>query len=95
MGADARRARRDHDQLHRPGRPGGHPGAARAAGAACAANLIAPVIPCHRVLRTDGSLGGYYYGLERKQWLLSTRGGVSAPAPALGLPARASRSPRG
>lgn len=48
--------------------------AARAAGAACAANLIAPVIPCHRVLRTDGSLGGYYYGLDRKEWLLRHEG---------------------
>ncbi len=52
----------------------GIPGAARAAGAACAANLIVPVVPCHRVLRTDGSLGGYYYGLERKHWLLSHEG---------------------
>jgi methylated-DNA-[protein]-cysteine S-methyltransferase len=52
----------------------GIPRAARAAGAACAANLIAPVVPCHRVLRTDGSLGGYYYGLARKQWLLRHEG---------------------
>jgi methylated-DNA-[protein]-cysteine S-methyltransferase len=52
----------------------GHPGAARAAGAACAANLIAPVIPCHRVLRSDGSLGGYYYGLPVKDWLLRHEG---------------------
>jgi methylated-DNA-[protein]-cysteine S-methyltransferase len=50
------------------------PGAARAAGAACAANLIAPMVPCHRVLRTDGSLGGYYYGLPCKQWLLRHEG---------------------
>jgi methylated-DNA-[protein]-cysteine S-methyltransferase len=48
----------------------GIPGAARAAGAACAANLVAPVVPCHRALRSDGSLGGYYYGLARKEWLL-------------------------
>jgi methylated-DNA-[protein]-cysteine S-methyltransferase len=48
----------------------GNPDAPRAAGAACAANLIAPVVPCHRVLRTGGSLGGYYYGLDRKRWLL-------------------------
>lgn len=48
----------------------GNPRAVRAAGAACAANLIAPVVPCHRVLRSDGSLGGYYYGLSRKEWLL-------------------------
>jgi methylated-DNA-[protein]-cysteine S-methyltransferase len=52
----------------------GIPGAARAAGAACAANLAAPVVPCHRALRSDGSLGGYYYGLERKQWLLHHEG---------------------
>jgi methylated-DNA-[protein]-cysteine S-methyltransferase len=51
--------------------------AARAAGAACAANLIAPVVPCHRVLRTDGSLGGYYYGLPRKQWLLRHEGAAA------------------
>jgi methylated-DNA-[protein]-cysteine S-methyltransferase len=48
--------------------------AARAAGAACAANLIAPAVPCHRVLRSDGSLGGYYYGLARKRWLLRHEG---------------------
>jgi methylated-DNA-[protein]-cysteine S-methyltransferase len=49
----------------------GQPTAPRAAGAACAANLIAPVIPCHRILRSDGSLGGYYYGLPWKEWLLA------------------------
>ena len=48
--------------------------AARAAGAACAANLVAPVVPCHRVLRSDGSLGGYYYGLACKRWLLHHEG---------------------
>jgi methylated-DNA-[protein]-cysteine S-methyltransferase len=55
----------------------GNPGAPRAAGAACAANLIAPVVPCHRVLRTGGSLGGYYYGLDRKEWLLHHEGALS------------------
>jgi methylated-DNA-[protein]-cysteine S-methyltransferase len=54
----------------------GQPGAARAAGGACAANLIAPVIPCHRVLRADGALGGYYYGLPCKKWLLSHEGAL-------------------
>jgi methylated-DNA-[protein]-cysteine S-methyltransferase len=49
----------------------GNPKAVRAAGSACAQNLIAPIVPCHRVLRTDGSLGGYYYGLPAKQWLLA------------------------
>jgi methylated-DNA-[protein]-cysteine S-methyltransferase len=52
----------------------GVPSAPRAAGAACAANLIAPVIPCHRVLRTDGTPGGYYYGLPVKRWLLRHEG---------------------
>jgi len=52
----------------------GSPRAPRAAGAACAYNLIAPVVPCHRALRTDGSLGGYYYGLDRKMWLLRHEG---------------------
>jgi methylated-DNA-[protein]-cysteine S-methyltransferase len=48
----------------------GSPAAVRAAGSACARNLIAPFVPCHRVLRTDGTLGGYYYGLPVKQALL-------------------------
>src|SRR5262249_32598833 len=61
----------------------GIPGAARAAGAACAANLVAPVVPCHRALRSDGSLGGYYYGLERKEWLLRHQG-AAGPRPGRG-----------
>jgi methylated-DNA-[protein]-cysteine S-methyltransferase len=48
----------------------GRPGAVRAAATACARNLVAPIVPCHRVIRTDGTLGGYYYGLEVKEWLL-------------------------
>lgn len=47
------------------------PRAVRAAGTACGRNLIAPIVPCHRALRTDGSLGGYYYGLDVKAWLLA------------------------
>ena len=49
---------------------GGNAAAVRAAGSACARNLIAPVVPCHRVVRSDGKLGGYYYGLRVKEWLL-------------------------
>jgi AraC family transcriptional regulator of adaptative response/methylated-DNA-[protein]-cysteine methyltransferase len=45
-------------------------GAARAVGTACGANPIALVIPCHRVLRANGDLGGYRWGLERKRALL-------------------------
>lgn len=48
----------------------GNPGAIRAAGSACGANPVAILIPCHRAKRTDGSLGGYAYGLERKERLL-------------------------
>ncbi len=48
----------------------GKPKAVRAAGSANGANNVAVLIPCHRVVRTDGSLGGYAYGLERKQTLL-------------------------
>ncbi|MFD9940221.1 methylated-DNA--[protein]-cysteine S-methyltransferase [Nonomuraea sp. NPDC059023] len=45
--------------------------AARAAGTACAQNLIAPFIPCHRVLPGSGGYGGYYYGTVVKEWLLT------------------------
>lgn len=49
----------------------GNAAASRAAGSACARNLVAPVIPCHRIVRSDGALGGYAYGLAVKQWLLA------------------------
>jgi AraC family transcriptional regulator of adaptative response/methylated-DNA-[protein]-cysteine methyltransferase len=48
----------------------GKPGAVRAVGHACATNPVALVIPCHRVIREDKSLGGYRWGLERKKRLL-------------------------
>ncbi len=48
----------------------GHPGAHRAAASACGANPLAVVVPCHRVVRTDGGLGGYRWGLARKRALL-------------------------
>ena len=46
------------------------PKAVRAAASACAANRVAVLVPCHRVLRSDGALGGYRWGLERKRALL-------------------------
>lgn len=48
----------------------GKPNAVRAVGRACATNPVALVIPCHRVVREDKSLGGYRWGLERKEKLL-------------------------
>jgi methylated-DNA-[protein]-cysteine S-methyltransferase len=48
----------------------GRPAAVRAAAAACAQNPVAFFTPCHRVLRRDGSLGGYRWGLPVKRWLL-------------------------
>ena len=49
----------------------GKPRAVRAVGSACATNPLPVVVPCHRVLRTDGGLGGYLGGLEVKSALLS------------------------
>jgi len=48
----------------------GRPSATRAVARACATNPTSIVVPCHRVIRTDGSLGGYRWGLHRKQLLL-------------------------
>jgi len=52
----------------------GVPGAARAVGKACAANSIAVVIPCHRVVRSDGGISGYRWGVENKKRLLEREG---------------------
>jgi len=49
----------------------GQPSAIRAVARACATNPASIVVPCHRVIRTDGSLGGFRWGLERKQQLLA------------------------
>ena len=54
----------------------GKPKAVRAAGSANGANNVAVLIPCHRVIRTDGSLGGYAYGLEIKRRLLAKEDAV-------------------
>jgi AraC family transcriptional regulator of adaptative response/methylated-DNA-[protein]-cysteine methyltransferase len=48
----------------------GRPRAARAVARACASNRVALLVPCHRVVRADGSVGGYRWGVSRKRRLL-------------------------
>lgn len=52
----------------------GNPKAVRAVGSACATNPLPVVVPCHRVLRSDGTLGGYLGGLDAKTTLLTLEG---------------------
>ena len=54
----------------------GRPAAFRAVGGACGANPLPLVVPCHRVLASDGGLGGYGGGLDWKRWLLNLEGGA-------------------
>jgi methylated-DNA-[protein]-cysteine S-methyltransferase len=57
-------------------RRAGNERAVRAAGSACGSNPIPIVVPCHRVLRTGGGLGGYGGGLPMKQALLELESGL-------------------
>jgi methylated-DNA-[protein]-cysteine S-methyltransferase len=58
----------------------GSPRASRAAGNALGANPIPIVVPCHRILRSGGALGGYGGGLDRKRWLLGLEGALPRDA---------------
>lgn len=58
----------------------GRPSAVRAAAGACAMNAAALFVPCHRIVRTDGGLGGFRYGVQIKESLLR-RESVPAPSP--------------
>jgi AraC family transcriptional regulator of adaptative response/methylated-DNA-[protein]-cysteine methyltransferase len=66
----------------------GQPTAVRAVAGACAANPVALVVPCHRVVGRDGALTGYRWGVERKRDLLAREGGQAPPRKA------ASKAPR-
>ena len=55
----------------------GRPLASRAAGTACASNMIAPFIPCHRVVRAGGDLGNYGFGVDLKRALLQHEGAAA------------------
>jgi AraC family transcriptional regulator, regulatory protein of adaptative response / methylated-DNA-[protein]-cysteine methyltransferase len=58
----------------------GRPRAARAVARACAANPVSVVVPCHRVVKAGGELGGYRWGSERKRRLLEAEGAAATPA---------------
>jgi AraC family transcriptional regulator of adaptative response/methylated-DNA-[protein]-cysteine methyltransferase len=63
----------------------GSPGASRAVGQAVGANPVAWLIPCHRVLRRDGALGGYHWGVERKRAMLAWEHAAISRAAASGV----------
>jgi len=58
----------------------GAPSSVRAVAGACAANHLAIAVPCHRVVRTDGGLSGYRWGVDRKRALLELEGALSPVA---------------
>lgn len=66
----------------------GRPTAVRAVASANGYNRIAVVIPCHRVLGSDGSLTGYAGGLQRKRWLLAHEGSLAEEKPTVTSPSR-------
>ena len=54
----------------------GSASAVRAVGTACSSNLIAAIVPCHRIVKSGGSLGNYAYGVDVKEWLLKHEGAL-------------------
>lgn len=72
----------------------GRPRAARAIGRACGSNRLALIVPCHRIVREDGSIGGWRWGVERKRELLALESAAHKPADATDS-ARRRRQARG
>jgi AraC family transcriptional regulator of adaptative response/methylated-DNA-[protein]-cysteine methyltransferase len=68
----------------------GSPNANRAVAGACAANTLAVAIPCHRVVRQDGAVSGYAWGIDRKRALLEHEAHSACPAACPPLPAPSS-----
>ena len=62
------------DELREIAQRIGAPQSVRAVAAACAANILAVAIPCHRIVRNDGALSGYRWGIDRKRALLEREG---------------------
>jgi methylated-DNA-[protein]-cysteine S-methyltransferase len=58
-----------------------HPAASRAAGTACGRNAVALIVPCHRVVRMDGGLGGFAWHVDRKRWLLDYEARIAQHSP--------------
>jgi AraC family transcriptional regulator of adaptative response/methylated-DNA-[protein]-cysteine methyltransferase len=73
----------------------GSPGAHRAVASACAANPVAVAVPCHRVVRRDGGLAGYRWGVDRKAALLAREGWSGADDPAAAPSRDCDRGPEG
>jgi methylated-DNA-[protein]-cysteine S-methyltransferase len=65
----------------------GRPAAVRAAASACARNATALFVPCHRVLRIGGALGGFRWGVDVKRWLLDHEAGAAATSAEAGAAA--------
>lgn len=73
----------------------GRPSAVRAAASGCATNLVALIVPCHRIVRTDGGLGGYLFGVPVKERLLAHEGAARPTGEIRNLGSRQAKAPEG